>query len=60
VTALPCSRRIVGKTCIESLADGGNTPQDLCPPCTRAFMAALDGITGPLRWHPAFHERAAE
>lgn len=46
-------------SCLGQLADGGNTPQDLCPACTRAFMAALDAAAGePLVWHPAFSERA--
>lgn len=46
------------QTCIEALADGWITSSDLCASCTRVFMTALDGISGPLRWHQAYHERA--
>lgn len=46
------------QTCIEALADGWIGAPDLCPACTRAFMAALDGISGPLKWHRAYLERA--
>lgn len=48
-----------GLTCIEALADGWITSQDLCAVCTRAFMTALDGISGPLLWHEHFHKRAS-
>lgn len=47
-----------GLTCVEALADGWITPQDLCPACTRAYMKALDTISGPLLWHENFHRRA--
>lgn len=46
-------------TCIEFLADGFINVLDLCPVCTRAVMNALDGIAGPLVWHPTFRDRAA-
>ncbi|EFL09965.1 predicted protein [Streptomyces sp. AA4] len=45
-------------SCIESLAEGSITAEDLCPPCTRSFMAALDGITGPLAWSRGYRQRA--
>lgn len=45
-------------TCIQDLAHGWINATDLCPSCTRAFMAALDGIAGPPVWHRAYAERA--
>lgn len=47
-------------TCLAYMADGWISPSDLCPACTVAFMAALDGIAGPLAWHRGYRERAAE
>jgi hypothetical protein len=65
VSAPECRRRLgelvpVAKrqTCIEALADGWIGAPDLCPACTRAFMAALDGIDEPLVWHRNYQERA--
>lgn len=46
-------------TCIERLATGWILATDLCPTCVQAFMAALDGITEPLKWHQAYTARAA-
>lgn len=48
------------KTCIEQLADGWIHANDLCAHCTRQFMAALDGIGEPLKWHENYQARAAE
>ena len=45
-------------SCIQSLAAGWVTVQDLCPSCTRRFMAALDGLGEELTWHEAYYERA--
>ena len=45
-------------TCLAKLADGWIGPPDLCPACTRAFMAALDSVAGSLQWHRGFRERA--
>lgn len=46
-------------TCVQALAGGWIGAPDLCPACTRSFMTALDGITGPLLvWHQAYLERA--
>lgn len=50
--------RPLRQTCIEALADGWIGAPDLCPTCTRAFMTALDGIGGPLKWHPNYLARA--
>lgn len=47
-------------TCLAALADGWIHTSDLCPSCTRQFMAALDGIAGPLKWHENYLARAAE
>ncbi|MBB4689846.1 hypothetical protein [Amycolatopsis jiangsuensis] len=60
-TAPACEapRRSGWSSCIEYLADGWITPQDFCPACTRAFMSALDGISGPLPWHRNYRLRAA-
>lgn len=44
--------------CIPDMTDGWINPADLCPPCTRVFMQALDGIAGPLVWHSDYAERA--
>lgn len=35
--------RLRPTTCIEALAEGWILSTDLCPTCTRKFMAALDG-----------------
>lgn len=61
MTAPECERPAgaLWTACLEYLADGWITPADLCPACTRAFMAALDGIAGPLPWHRDYRERAA-
>jgi hypothetical protein len=55
-----CQKPTVGLSCIERLADGWLLPSDLCPACTAAFMAALDGIAGPLVWHANYTARAAK
>jgi hypothetical protein len=47
-------------TCLQALAGGWNLTNDFCPSCTRQLMAALDGIGGPLRWHPAYLGRAGQ
>jgi hypothetical protein len=52
-------RRPKRTTCIEALADGWINPPDLCGPCTQAFMVALDGIAGPMKWHHGYTARAA-
>lgn len=49
-----------GRTCLEALAGGWINPPDLCPACTRAFMSALDSISGPLAWHRGYRNRASE
>jgi histidine triad (HIT) family protein len=60
-TGVECRKPMAGsgRSCVEALADGWNTPSDLCSACTAAFMTALDGITGPLKWHQAFQDRVA-
>jgi hypothetical protein len=55
--SVPLAKR---QTCFEALAGGWIGAPDLCAPCTRAFMTALDGIGKPLTWHPAYVERATE
>jgi len=50
--------KIRRRTCIESLAEGWCLADDLCPSCTRQFMAALDSIEEPLKWSAGFRERA--
>lgn len=58
-TTLECRRPSpAGKSCIEALADGWIGAPDLCPACTRAFMDALDSISGPLVWHKNYTARA--
>lgn len=52
--------KAVRRTCIEMLAEGFHHANDMCPSCTRQFMAALDGIAGPLTWHEEYRARAAE
>jgi hypothetical protein len=52
--------KAVRRNCIEALADGWIHANDLCPHCTRQFMAALDGISGPLTWHQNYRTRATE
>lgn len=47
------------RTCIASLAEGWIRATDLCPPCTQAFMSALDSIGGPLHWHKSYLDRSA-
>ncbi len=48
-----------GETCIHRFADGWITAADLCPPCTRTFMAGLEWVTGAdLPWHQNFRDRA--
>jgi hypothetical protein len=50
-----------GSTCVQWLAEGWVTVCDLCPRCTRRFMAALDSAAAadePLAWHRAYRERA--
>lgn len=58
MTAPECRKPSRTGTCIEALADGWIGAPDLCSTCTQAFMAALDGIAGPLKWHRAYTERA--
>ena len=60
MTAPECRKPMAGsgRSCIEALADGWITSSDLCPTCTQAFMTALDGIAGPLKWHQAYRDRA--
>lgn len=54
-----CARpTTTGRTCVQSLAAGWIGAPDLCPVCTRAFMAACESIGQPLRWHPNFRTRA--
>jgi hypothetical protein len=43
---------------LKALADGWINPPDLCPTCTQAFMAALDGIGRPLTWHQNYRTRS--
>lgn len=50
--------RLRPTTCIEALSEGWILATDLCPACTRAFMAALDGIDKPLKWHANYLDRA--
>jgi hypothetical protein len=63
-TVNPCRRPdpLAGRRvpCLDALALGWSLPTDLCPDCTRAFMDALDGISGPLEWHENFSRRAEE
>lgn len=47
-------------SCIADLAVGWILPSDLCPSCTRAFMAALDGIAGELEWHENYVSRSRD
>lgn len=47
-----------GRSCIRRLANGWLTQSDLCPACTRRFMAALDTLGEPLDWHEAYVQRA--
>lgn len=54
-SAVPLTKR---QTCLEALADGWVGAPDLCPVCTKAFMTALDGIAGPMTWHPNYRARA--
>lgn len=58
MTAPECQKREAWGTCIQGLADGWHHASDLCPACTRAFMAALDGIDGPMVWHRNYQDRA--
>lgn len=58
MTAPECQRALWSVTCIAALADGWINAPDLCPVCTQAFMAALDGIAGPLKWHENYLKRA--
>ncbi len=59
-TAKPCTGLSAPRlTCIQRLADGWITPSDLCPRCTKLFMAGLGKISPePLIWHPNFVKRA--
>lgn len=45
------------QTCLEALAAGWIGSTDLCPFCTRQFMAAMDGIAAPLTWHENYLSR---
>lgn len=36
--------------CIHAMAAGWITSDDLCPPCTARFMAALDAAVPGLSW----------
>jgi hypothetical protein len=57
---LSCTQLANGRwsDCITCLAEGSINPLDLCPPCTQAFMAALDDVSGPLPWHEVYVKRA--
>lgn len=61
-TALQCGKPRLQNTgpasCIEDLAAGWIGAPDLCPACTQAFMTALNGIAGPMTWHPNYRTRA--
>ena len=48
-------------TCLQSLTEGWCMASDLCPRCTRRFMAALGSAVGEgelLSWHHAYVARA--
>lgn len=45
-------------TCIQALALGWILTGDLCPSCTRQFMAALDGISQTLSWGDGYVARS--
>lgn len=52
----PCERDTAD--CIEDLAGGWITASDLCAPCTRFLMRALDKEYGsPLPWHQNYIDR---
>ncbi len=57
----PCTRTAFhGRTCIARLAEGWVTPLDLCAPCMRAFMDALDRAEAGLSWSEVYVKQAAE
>lgn len=60
MSAPECRKPTSWGTCIEALADGWIHANDLCPVCTGPFMAALDGIAGPLAWHANYLKRAEQ
>lgn len=49
-----------GGSCLHALAGGWIGATDLCPVCTRRFMAALDNAVPDLDWHENYRRRAAE
>lgn len=61
MTAQDCRDLRRNGTCIQRLAAGWIGLHDLCGPCTRRFMAALETLASPgelLEWHPNFRDRA--
>jgi hypothetical protein len=60
-TAKPCTGLSRTRTCLQRLADGWIGHEDLCPRCTKLFMAGLKQASPePLTWHPNFAARAGE
>lgn len=59
--AIGCANRdrFAGRSCVQRLANGWIGAGDLCGPCTRRFMTALDGLGEPLDWHDGYVQRAA-
>jgi hypothetical protein len=55
---IPCRSRPNTDTCIQRLAAGWILPNDLCPPCTSRFMAALESLGDRLEWSQGFRDRA--
>lgn len=56
-TSEPC-KGVRSDDCIVDLAAGWITASDLCPPCTRFLMRALDREYGePLPWHQNYIAR---
>lgn len=60
MSAPECRRPSRTGTCVESFADGWILATDMCPACAAAFMAALDGISGPLVWHRRYLDRVTD
>lgn len=59
MSASECIKRDrAGRSCVQALANGWIGASDLCPACTRRFMAALERAGEPLDWHPEFTRRA--
>ncbi len=56
-----CTKPAAGsrRTCLQALSDGWIGHMDLCPRCTKLFMAGLGKISPePLIWHTNFVQRA--